>query len=86
MNGRQDNGPSLLFHSTMAQLTAYQKLPLDDVVYVGFAICDDDAGGNLVEGYIKTWSPMRVVGLVRLFGCYGFFKVCSTSHLCVQFA
>ncbi|KAL7564542.1 hypothetical protein ACA910_013943 [Epithemia clementina (nom. ined.)] len=78
-NGRKERQWSFTIvsfdHGTIDCLS---KLPLDDVVYVGFAICDDDAGGNLIEGYIKTCRPMGVAGLVRLSGCYGFFKVCST--------
>lgn len=44
------------------------NLPLDDVIYVTFAICDDDTNNRYIQGLLKTTHRCRVCVPKRIIG------------------
>jgi hypothetical protein len=58
------------------------NLPPADVLYITFAICNDDTGNCFLQGFVKTAHRRRVGPLVRLIG-WGVFTICPTPT-CVR--
>lgn len=58
------------------------SLPSTDVLYITFAIRDDDTGRSFLQGFVKTTRRCRVNLLVRLIG-WGIFTICPTPT-CVR--
>jgi len=49
-----------------------------EILYVAFAICDDDTGNRYIQGFVKTSKRLRIGALVRLMG-HAIFSIVGSS-------
>jgi hypothetical protein len=53
-------------------------LPAEEILYITFAVVDDDTGNRYLQGFIKTVNRCRVGKLITLMG-YTFYSTVGTS-------
>jgi hypothetical protein len=56
----------------------------DLVIYITFAVIDDDTGNNYIQGLVKTTHPCHVGQLVKLIGDATFSTVKCASDILME--
>ena len=69
-----------------ATIDRLSRLPREEVVYMTFAICDDDTGNQYLQGFVKTVRCLHVCRLTRLIGpvCFSILTHSNISNILAE--